>query len=311
MPALNPLAGGAPQQPQGAGRVLVAGSANLDLVVRSARLPGPGETVLGRDFASYPGGKGANQAVACARAGGAATTMLLALGDDANAGPLEASLAGAGVMANIVRCRGVASGVALICVADDGENSIVVAPGANHRLEAHHLPPLAGIDLLLMQLEVPLASVAAWAARARGEGVPVMLNAAPAAALPAGLLEQVDVLVLNAVELAQLAPGADGVEAAMQRLPVRHVVTTLGAQGCVALTPAGLLRQPAFAVPVHDTTGAGDTFCGVLAAALAQRCDWPAALRRASAAAAIACTRPGAASSIPRRDEVDALLQQG
>lgn len=289
--------------------VLVAGSANLDLVVRTARLPAPGETVLGRDFAAHPGGKGANQAVACARAGGAPTRMLLALGDDANAAVLEASLATAGVRQHVVRAADVATGVALIGVADDGENSIVVASGANMALRPEHLPPMDGVGHLLMQLESPLESVAAWARQARAAGVTVVLNAAPATALPEGFLADVDVLVVNEVELAQLSPGGGDVEAAMRRLGVPVVIATLGVQGCVALTPQGVVRQPAYAVTVVDTTAAGDTFCGALVAALARRRSWPEALRRASAAAALACTRAGAQSSIPTQAEVDRLVE--
>lgn len=290
--------------------VLVAGSANLDFVVRAGHLPQPGETVLGRDFMANPGGKGANQAVACARAGGATTRMLLALGDDAFATPLQASLAAAQVQMQIVRVPDAPTGVAFIGVADSGENSIIVAPGANMRLQARDLPSLDGVSHLLMQLETPLDVVAAWAQQARAAGVTAVLNAAPAMALPAALLTNVDLLVVNEVELAQLAPRASSVEVAMQQLGVPFVVTTLGEQGCRALTPQGWLAQPAFAVQAVDTTAAGDTFCGTLVAALAQRQPWPDALKRASAAAALACTRPGAQASIPTRDEVEALLRR-
>ncbi len=289
--------------------VLVAGSANLDFVVRTAHLPRAGETVLGREFSTHPGGKGANQAVACARAGGAATRMLLALGADAHAAPLEASLAAAAVLMHIVRVADAATGVALIGVADSGENSIIVAPGANARLRPEHLPALDGVSHLLIQLESPLASVTAWAGAARNAGARVVLNAAPAMPLSEGLLKHVDVLVVNEGELAQLAPDAAGTHAAMQQLGVPHVVTTLGAQGCIALTPLGFVTQAAFPVNAVDTTGAGDTFCGTLVAALARHAPWPEALREASAAAALACTRAGAQTSIPSRDEVLALLR--
>lgn len=289
--------------------VLVAGSANLDFVVRAGHLPQPGETVLGRDFMATPGGKGANQAVACARAGGAPTRMLLALGNDAFAVPLEASLAAAHVQTQIVRVADAPTGVAFIGVADSGENSIIVAPGANMRLRAHDLPPLDGASHLLMQLETPLDVVAAWAQQARAAGVQVVLNAAPAMPLSPELLANIDLLVVNEVELAQLAPRASSVEAAMQHLGVPFVVTTLGEQGCRALTPQGWLAQPAFAVQAIDTTAAGDTFCGTLVAALAQGLPWPEALKRASAAAALACTRAGAQASIPTRDEVEALMR--
>nr|HMM23661.1 PfkB family carbohydrate kinase [Pseudoxanthomonas mexicana] len=185
--------------------VLVAGSANLDFVVRADHVPAPGETVLGRDFATFPGGKGANQAVASARAGGVPTRMLLALGDDPYAVVLEAALADAGVALHIVRVPDAASGTAFICLSDDAENAITVAPGANTGLRPHHLPSLRGIGHLLLQLETPLDSVASYARLAREAGVRVVLNAAPAAALPPGLLDSVDVLVVNEGELAALA----------------------------------------------------------------------------------------------------------
>src|SRR5690606_27840924 len=144
-----------------AGGVLVAGSANLDFVVRAPRVPAPAETILGRGLQTFPGGKGANQAVACARAGGATTRMLLALGDDASAAPVEQSLRDAGVELVLRRAEGTATGTAFICVADDGENAIVVAPGANATLRAADLPALDGVDWLLLQLESPLDAVAA------------------------------------------------------------------------------------------------------------------------------------------------------
>src|SRR5690606_27912231 len=160
-------------------RVLVAGSANLDFVVRAPRVPAPGETVLGGGLQTFPGGKGANQAVACARAGGAPTTMLVALGADAQGERLRRSLREAGVEL-VEKPVEDASGVAFICIADSGENAIVVAPGANERLRPDDLPPLDGVSHLLLQLETPLDSVTAWAARARAAGVAVVLNAAPA-----------------------------------------------------------------------------------------------------------------------------------
>jgi len=290
--------------------VLVVGSANLDFVIRVAHVPAPGETVLGRDVRTFPGGKGANQAVACARAGGAPTRMLLALGDDANAAPIEASLRAAGVQPDIVRLPGASTGMAFICVADDAENAITVAAGANGLLRADALPSLAGVSHLLLQLEIPLATVAACAAAARAAGVRVVLNAAPARALPPELLALVDVLVVNEGELAALAGGGSGLRQALAAIDVPCVVVTLGARGCVARVHGELLLQPAFAVDPLDTTAAGDTFGGVLAAALAQGEAWTLALRRASAAAAMACTRLGAQSSIPEAAEVDALLRR-
>lgn len=288
--------------------VLVAGSANLDFVVRAPHVPAPGETVLGHAFATFAGGKGANQAVACARAGGVQTRMLLGLGCDAFAAPIEASLARAGVQTLVLRFEREATGLAFITVGDNGENAITVAPGANAALQEDDLPPLDGVHTLALQLETPLPVVAAWSRRARQAGVCVMLNAAPARTLDPALLGQVDVLVVNQLELATLAGAAGNLDAQLQRLPVPAVVVTLGAQGCLARVPEGRYQLPALPVTVVDTTAAGDTFCGVLAASRSRGLDWPSALLEASVAAALACTRPGAQSSIPSRAEVLARL---
>jgi ribokinase len=288
--------------------VLVAGSANLDFVVRAHHVPAPGETVLGRDFATFPGGKGANQAVACARAGGVPTRLLVALGDDPFAAELEASLRDAGVALDLVRSADRPTGTAFICLSDDAENAITVAPGANEALQPAHLPALDGVGALLMQLETPLDSVAAYARAARAAGVRVVLNAAPARALPRALLEDLDVLVVNEGELATLA-GSDGdIAAQLSRLPVPTVVVTLGPRGCIAREGEALLHQAGFVVEAVDTTAAGDTFCGALVAALVRGTPLADGLREACAASALACTRLGAQASIPARAEVQALL---
>jgi ribokinase len=288
--------------------ILVAGSANLDFVVRADHIPAPGETVLGRDFKTFPGGKGANQAVACARAGGVATQMLLALGNDAFAVPLEESLQGAGVTLRTVREAAHPTGTAFICVSDAGENAITVAPGANACLRPEHLPPLAGFTHLLLQLETPLETVTAYAQAARQAGVAVVLNAAPARALPPALLALVDLLVVNEGELATVAQCAGSMVECLQRLDVPTVVVTLGAHGCCARHQGAFHLQAAFAIAPVDSTGAGDTFCGALCAALCKDLGVDDALRYASAAAALACTRLGAQSSIPAANEVAALL---
>lgn len=288
--------------------VLVAGSANLDFVVRAAHVPAPGETVLGRDFATFPGGKGANQAVACARAGGANTRMLVALGYDDFAMPLEHSLREAGVELHVVRSEQ-ATGSAFICVADNAENAITVAPGANGALHPEHLPSLDDVGWLLLQLETPLDSVLAYARSARDADVRVALNAAPAQALPVELLDALDLLIVNEGELEAIA-GSDGdIAARLSRLRVPSVVVTLGARGCIARHAGTLVEQPAFPVEAIDTTAAGDTFCGVLVAALNNHAPMHDALREASAAAALACTRLGAQASIPTREEVELFLR--
>jgi len=290
--------------------ILVAGSANLDFVVRAQHIPAPGETVLGQAFHTYPGGKGANQAVACARAGGGATHMLLAVGKDRHAEPLLASLQTAGVELHTVLAPEEPTGCAFICVADNAENAITVAPGANLVLAPHHLPELTGFSHLLMQLESPLPSVTAYAQAARAHGVKVVLNAAPAQALPAELLAAVDVLIVNEGELAALVPKPGDLMLNLAQIDVPCVVVTLGQRGCAARQGNDLFTQDAYPVDAVDTTGAGDTFSGVLVAALDQGHTLTQAIQRASAAAALACTQPGAQSSIPTVQAVDAFLAQ-
>lgn len=288
--------------------ILVAGSANLDFVVRANHIPQPGETVLGRSFMTFPGGKGANQAVACARAGGAATHMLLALGDDAYAAPLEQSLHNAQVVLHTVRVGHQPTGCAFICVSDDAENAITVAPGANLCLSDGHLPVLAGFSHLLMQLETPLTTVTAYALAAKTQGVTVVLNAAPAQVLPQELLDLVDVLIVNEGELATLSGCNGSIAEALASVKAPTVVVTLGHLGCCARHWGQPYLQTAFDISAVDTTGAGDTFCGTLVASLSQNHAISHALLQASAASALACTRLGAQSSIPSAQDVEAFI---
>lgn len=288
--------------------ILVAGSSNLDFVVRAHHIPAPGETVLGRDFKTFPGGKGANQAVACARAGGAPTTLLTAMGADSFAAPIEASLQDASVALNIVRINDQPTGTAFICVSEDAENAITVAPGANLCLLADHLPPLRGVSHLLMQLEIPLGSVIAYAEAARQQGVTTVLNAAPIQKLPTELLQWIDILVVNEGELASLSGHSGSIAECLERINVPTVVVTLGHRGSCARDKGSFLVQPACAVTPVDTTAAGDTFCGSLVAALSAGSSLSHALALAGAAGALACTRLGAQSSIPQYAEVAAFL---
>ncbi|MES2949086.1 MAG: ribokinase [Pseudomonadota bacterium] len=290
--------------------ILVAGSSNLDFVVSAHHIPAPGETVLGRDFKTFPGGKGANQAVACARAGGVATALLTAMGADAFAAPIEASLREASVQLNIVRVADHPTGTAFICVSDDAENAITVAPGANLCLYAEHLPSLHGMSHLLMQLEIPQATVAAYADAARKQGVTVVLNAAPMQHLPSDLLDVVDVLVVNEGELAALSQHNGTIAQCLERIAVPTVVVTLGHRGSCARFQGAFLVQPACAITPVDTTAAGDTFCGSLVAALSQGADMREALQLAGAAGALACTQAGAQSSIPQKSDVATFLAQ-
>jgi ribokinase len=236
--------------------------------------------------------------------------MLVALGDDLYAGPIQMSLQSAGVILHTVRPSGVATGTAFICVADDAENAVTVASGANACLRAADLPALEGFSHLLMQLEIPISTVTAYAKAARAAGVRVVLNAAPACPLPNELLALVDVIVVNEGELRALS-GAHGLlKQGLERLPCPAVVVTLGARGCVARIGQEFVAQPGFSVDAVDTTGAGDTFCGTLTAALAQQRPFPTALRQACAASALACTQLGAQSSVPSATDVIALLER-
>jgi ribokinase len=293
--------------------VAVVGSLNLDLVVRVPRLPGPGETVSGDDVFRNPGGKGANQAVAAARLG-RRVAMVGRVGDDDAGRQLLGSLEDDAVDTAQVRAlAGVPSGTALITVDADGENQIVISPGANARLTADDVAAagaaLETAAVTLLQLEVPLAAVAAAARAAAGT---VVLTPAPVRELPDGLLGLVDVLVPNRVELAQLAGGPlpQTVEAAVGlagRLAARAVVVTLGADGALVVTDGQASHVPAVPVQVVDTTAAGDAFCGGLADGLAAGAGLQDAARRAVRVAAAACLRPGAQASLPTPAELGAL----
>jgi ribokinase len=281
------------------GTVCVVGSANLDLVATTARLPAPGETVLGSDFAQHAGGKGLNQAVAAARAG-APTTFVGCIGDDDAARLLLAELAAARVDATGVSRCARPTGRAVITVDERGENSIVVVPGANAELTVAAVPTAA---VLLVQLEVPLDAVSAALRLARVAGAVTILNPAPAARLSRDVLGLVDVLVPNEHELAALG-AADALLAA----GVGAVVTTLGGAGVRVVTRERAWHVAPFHVLSVDTTGAGDAFCGVLAARLAAGDTLEAAVRVAAAAGALATTRLGAVPSMPLAGEIDALL---
>ena len=300
-------------------RILVVGSSNTDMIVRVPRIPRPGETVLGSGFSLAGGGKGANQAGAAARAGGR-VTLVARIGDDVFGERALAGFAADGIDTRFVlRTPGAASGIALIDVDDRGENSISVASGANALLSAADVGAAAGAlaaaDLVLLQLESPIETVEAAVRWAGENGVPVILNPAPARPLEDRLLARVSVLTPNETE-AELLSGLavrdeGGVRAAAARLRARGprtVVVTLGERGVYALAPEfeGLL--PAFRVEAVDTTAAGDVFNGALAVALAEGRPLAESLRFAQAAAAVSVTRAGAQPSAPTRAEIDAFL---
>ena len=286
--------------------ILVFGSINVDLVVPVGRLPRPGETVLGGDYALLPGGKGANQALAACRAG-AAVALSGAVGADTFAAIALDPLRAAGVDLHLVRVADRPTGFAAIMVADAGENLIAVASGANSRACAAAVPPetLGPATLLVAQMEVPADETAAMIRRARAAGGRVLLNLAPALPLDPALLPQIDLLVANAAEAAALAAEP----ATLARRLRRGLVVTRGAEGATAfLADGGRLAVPALPIAAVDTTGAGDTFVGVLAAGLDQGLALEPALRRASAAAGLACLARGAQTAMPDAGAIDAAL---
>jgi ribokinase len=297
------------------GPVVVVGSANMDLVIPLDRLPAPGETALGASSSRNPGGKGANQALAAARAG-APTRMVAAVGADPDGDALLEVLQQSNVDTGTVWTVHAPTGLAVVMVEESGENSIVVVPGANAELSPRDATPtnLLPAAVVLLQLEIPLRTVLATARAIHPTGTRVILNAAPAVALPDELWPLLDVLVVNeheAVTLAGVVAGTDPVEAAAaltERVP--EVVVTLGAAGAVHVTARGRTAVPSPRAEVVDTTAAGDTFCGVLAAGLAAGLEMPAAIRRANAAASLAVEAAGAAPSIPWADAIDRRLQE-
>lgn len=289
--------------------VAVLGSTNMDLVAFTAVAPRRGETVSGREFRTLPGGKGANQAIAAARAGGR-VTMIGAVGDDAFAPRLRSALAEAGVDTEGLRTVPGASGVAHIVVDDEGGNSIVVVPGANGTVTAlaeGDEARIAAADALLMQLELPLDGVLAGARAARAHGVRTVLTPAPARPLPEELLALTDLLVPNEHEAAALTGTSEPLAAARALLElVPEVVITLGASGSLhASRTAEPVSVPAVRVRAVDSTAAGDTFVGALAVAVGEGRPMAQAMAWASAAAALSVSRPGASASMPSRAEID------
>jgi ribokinase len=290
---------------------VVAGSANMDLVGLAERLPLPGETVLGDDFVMMPGGKGANQAIAAARAGGHAV-FLGAIGSDAFGVTLNARLNAAGVDTVHVRTSYGASGVAVIMVDRAGENSILVSPGANSTftdLTEAEERVIAGGDVLLCQQEIPVGTVIAACRAARAGGTRTILNAAPARELPADLLANVDLLVVNEVE-AQAITGSEEPDMAALLALVPRVVLTMGGAGSRYAERDGRDEHvPAFPVEATDTTAAGDAFTGALAVAWGEGRDLVEAVRWANAAGAVCVRQLGASNALPTRGEIDEMAQ--
>jgi len=289
------------------GRVVVVGSLNMDVAVRTARLPRPGETLLGTSMVRSGGGKGANQAVAAARAGGARTTMIGAVGADADGDDLVAALDREDIDTTAIqRSTDHPTGVALITIDDAAENTIVVVAGANQHItisSAHHRA-LGAADVMVAQLETPQSVIVAAASHLRPEAR-LVLNAAPSAQIDPELRRRIDLLVVNEHEAVDLA-GESDLDTALVALADLYpaVLVTLGPRGARLLATVGLdVHVAAPSVTPVDTVAAGDTFCGVLAAALADGVDNLSAMQRACAAASLAIQRAGAQASIPTRDD--------
>lgn len=298
-------------------RVHVFGSLNVDLVVYVDQLPKPGETRHGTHFLTTPGGKGLNQAIAAARAG-AAVSMIGAVGADDYGRSLIEIVKHEGIDgSSIIGCEELATGVALISVDDCGENYIVIVAGANYAADPRLLRARPG-DIVMAQLETPMASVVTLFEIAKESGATTILNPAPATKLTAELLALTDYLIPNEHEAAQLTKietgqdvGAIAAARELLRSGVKTCVVTLGARGAVLVDGDGSTAQPAFRVTPIDTTAAGDAFCGAFAASLAHGEAKVQALTFAAAAGALATTIAGASTSLPQRERILALIKNG
>jgi ribokinase len=301
--------------------IVVLGSLNMDLIVRTAHIPRPGETVHGHGFSTVPGGKGANQAAAAARLG-AHVTMLGRVGQDAFGDAMLDNMLTQGVETDhISRDSREPSGIALIQIQEDGNNSIVVAPGANGRVSVDDVDRATtliwGATFLVCQFEVPLPVVRYAIGVAASKGVPVVLNPAPAYAVDAAFLEGVYCLVVNETEAATLTglevadlAGARAAGIELQAMGVPVVIVTLGGEGALLVAEGKPLHVPARRVEVVDTTAAGDAFIGGLVASLDRGLDLPDAVRYATCAGTLATTVLGAQTSLPDKAAVDAFYRE-
>jgi len=298
--------------------ITVFGSINMDLTATTARLPKPGETVAGTSFSTAAGGKGANQALAARRAG-ASVRMAGAVGSDNFADGALALLKQAGTNLSLTKTVSEPTGTAHILVGGDGENVIVVVASANGTVSEDDarsaVATMAAGDTLMLQLEIPAASVERALVAAKDKGVTSIINIAPLTADAARLGRMADIVVANETEFELLA-GREGLtaaerEEAMQKLSRetgQTVIVTLGAEGVVAVRNGNVHRAKGLKIEPVDTVGAGDTFCGYLAASLDAGIDFDAALRRAAVAGSLACLKPGAQPAIPEAVEVDAKI---
>lgn len=298
--------------------ILVVGSINIDLVVRTPRLPAPGETIQGEDLATFPGGKGANQAVAAARQG-TNVAMIGRVGRDLYGDKLIENLRNNKIDTSLVRRDEAATGTALILVDAKGQNSIVLSPGANNRVvpEDVEAAPLAKPELVLLQLEIPLETVIHASAVARELGAKVLLNPAPARTLPDELLANADYVLPNETELSLLSgepvhdmPSAETAARSLLGRGAQTIVVTLGANGSLIVTKDRATHVPAFEVQVVDTTAAGDAFIGGFASALLLGLSLEEAAQYGNACGALATTRLGAQPSLPTREEVERFIAE-
>jgi len=298
--------------------IVVVGSLNADLVVRSSRFPAPGETIRGEDLATIPGGKGANQAVAAARLG-ASVAMIGCVGADAFGATLIENLKQNNVDArHVLRDGSAATGTAIIIVDSSGENSIILSPGANARVSENDVEPaiLAGAKLLLLQFEIPMEAVLHSAGLAREKGVRVILNPAPAREIPDELLKMANFILPNETELGLLArkriTDKASLEAAASVLVSRgaaNVIVTLGEKGALIVGRHSKKYVSAYKVKPVDTTGAGDAFIGGMAFALLRRKSLQDAVKYGCACGALATTKFGAQPSLPTAQEVREFLR--
>lgn len=301
--------------------ILVVGSLNMDLVVYTPRHPSAGETLLGTSFATYPGGKGANQAIAAARLG-ASVQMIGCVGQDDFGSELIRNLTANGVDAtHVLRAGDARSGTALITVDSQGENRIIVVPGANHRLAPADLDHLESVfaqaKILVLQMEIPLPTIQRAVELAKQRRLRVVLNPAPAQAIPSELLEKVDFLIPNEGELSILTGLPTDTAESVRRsavllrdLGVARVLVTRGAQGIYYISQDEEFWLSAYPVHAVDTTAAGDAFIGGFAAALARGQSIREASLVGCAAGAIAATRPGAQPSLPTLSEVETFMKE-
>ena len=295
-------------------RIVVLGSLNMDLVLRVPHAPAAGETLLGHSIANIPGGKGANQAVSCAREG-AQVQMIGCVGDDAHGTALREALERDGIDTAALRTvAGEPTGTALILVEDSGQNRIVMIPGANARVEIDEAAlkrQVQGAAFLVAQFETPLDQVARAISAAHGAGCKVLLNPSPVQPIAEPLWQRIDTLVVNEIEAQTLCgqPADSPLEAAaagraLRAKGIARVVVTLGARGAVAVDADGARHPPPPKVPAVDTPAAGDTFLGALALALGEGQSFDEAVRLGIRAAALCIQQPGAQPSIPQRDAV-------